>query len=66
MIGIFYVILGIAGLCVLLFSEPLRFLAMLSDRRLMLVIASGFAALIVVGSLMIVGEGRTRPAPSRT
>jgi hypothetical protein len=62
---VFYVIVGVAGFGVLLFSEPLRILPMLSDRRLMIVVASGFAALIVVGSLMVVGEGRTRRTPSR-
>ena len=66
LIGVFYVIVGVAGLGVLLFSEPLRPLPMLSDRRRMLAIASGFAALIAVGSPMVVGEGRTRQAPSRT
>lgn len=65
LIGVLYVIVGVAGFGVLLFSEPLRLLPLLSDRNMMLVVASGFATLIVVGSLMVVGEGRTRRAPLR-
>ncbi len=60
LLGVLYAIAGLVGLGALLFAEPVRWLPLLSDRRLLFVVASGFAVLIVVGVLMFIGEGRTR------
>ncbi len=59
-IGALFIVAGLAGLAVWLFTDMAHVLPALTNRSLSFAVDGGLLALIVIGAVMVVGEADSR------